>query len=744
MSERVVAAPTLHAVASPVDRYVAPLRKEAAKDPLLSVAEALQRVNPAINDYLTNRHTEYVKSETAAGANTEAGLDPSVGLAQNRKDWKSVVDAQRKIDARDGTDAADRLAAASPHFQRGMYKARAQRLGRGFNDHLAMLYAKNPEIEVGGETISLHDVDDPSVFQQWAAGVATEYSENLGVSSLDPVVLNEVYTPLVTQAQDTIQGSHTSLRLDRYQTEYKDELSANVGVTMSSATGNSDVQTFIGKLAGSESAGNYNSVNTLGYTGLLQFGQPRLDDYNNAHGTSYKLKDLIDNQQLQDALNIWHVGDIDRVIDENGFLNRGYSRDGLRAVAHLGGIGGMEKFVEARGGYNPKDDYGTSLMDYYNKFSGPSTDIQHMMDEAIADGVAPKDVNKTIVNSIIADAVAKRDAAGLHVLNNLDTGNGPLGNIGWVKATVSKAHDQITDLNWQKEQRDYTVQERERTEQARDLTQQVFRQMQEAPSDDYSEVLKTVTDAGHPELANKLANFQQNLLKNGSTVITDHEFYAELRSNISTANTDEERQKLRMGILESAGTRLSFSNVETLMDAIEGRERNRSLMDDRAVTNIIDGGARTVKSRFGTKDFLGNAVGADEYVFTFRAEIEDDLYEWAEANPDASKREVKTALRGFIKDALNSTEWQNPEAEQKAPTVGLNPQQNRAEPAQAPAITAPVTDPQALAEFLGDPTKSLSKVDFTKATPEQINLINQAATAYGMTAQEFIQKYGAQ
>ena len=56
---------------------------------------------------------------------------------------------------------------------------------------------------------------------------------------------------------------------------------------------------------------------------------------------------------------------IDSVIDNSAFKNR----DGLRAVAHLGGKTGMKKFVQSNGEYNPEDELGTSLLDYYMKFS---------------------------------------------------------------------------------------------------------------------------------------------------------------------------------------------------------------------------------------------------------------------------------------------------------------------------------------------------------------------------------------
>ena len=38
------------------------------------------------------------------------------------------------------------------------------------------------------------------------------------------------------------------------------------------------------------------------------------------------------------------------------------------AVGHLGGIGGMKKYVLSKGQYNPADALGTSLSDYYEKF----------------------------------------------------------------------------------------------------------------------------------------------------------------------------------------------------------------------------------------------------------------------------------------------------------------------------------------------------------------------------------------
>ena len=58
-----------------------------------------------------------------------------------------------------------------------------------------------------------------------------------------------------------------------------------------------------------------------------------------------------------------------KAIDALGDAAADYDRDGLRAVAHLGGKSGMKKFVQSKGYYNPADELGTSLQSYYDKFS---------------------------------------------------------------------------------------------------------------------------------------------------------------------------------------------------------------------------------------------------------------------------------------------------------------------------------------------------------------------------------------
>ena len=130
---------------------------------------------------------------------------------------------------------------------------------------------------------------------------------------------------------------------------------------------------FLERLTQSESSGDSNAEITIAdgrrYVGALQFGDARLQDYQAATDTSFTQDEFKANSALQDKVAAWHIADIDKTIDGLGLNTDGYDRDGLRAVAHLGGKSGMKKFVQSAGKYNPSDELGTSLQDYYDKFA---------------------------------------------------------------------------------------------------------------------------------------------------------------------------------------------------------------------------------------------------------------------------------------------------------------------------------------------------------------------------------------
>lgn len=151
--------------------------------------------------------------------------------------------------------------------------------------------------------------------------------------------------------------------------------------------GAATVNSIIQSLTGTESSGNSAAfrTNTDGksYGGLIQMGDDRLKDY--AKVTKSKpisasqFKNLPASQQR--AVNEWHINDLMQAAQATGAVGKvingvPVTLGGLVAVAHLGGKGGMQKFIQTNGRYNPSDQLGTSLTDYLAKHSSGGVQVQ--------------------------------------------------------------------------------------------------------------------------------------------------------------------------------------------------------------------------------------------------------------------------------------------------------------------------------------------------------------------------------
>ena len=149
------------------------------------------------------------------------------------------------------------------------------------------------------------------------------------------------------------------------------EFSAAAGLTKEASE--PEQLSFLDQLEASESSGEADAEITISdgrrFVGKLQFGVARLQDYQKATGTTFTQDEFIKDTALQDKVATWHIADLDKAIDALGDAATDYDRDGLRAVAHLGGKSGIKKFVQSKDDYNPADELGTSLQSYYDKFS---------------------------------------------------------------------------------------------------------------------------------------------------------------------------------------------------------------------------------------------------------------------------------------------------------------------------------------------------------------------------------------
>lgn len=158
---------------------------------------------------------------------------------------------------------------------------------------------------------------------------------------------------------------------------------------------------FAALLATAESSRDPLQMNKGGYAGLFQLGEAAAavaglydpgapvtadDTRNRWRGTFHipgypevrTIGDFLDTPAAQQAAFRMHLAYLDSEIQRRG-LDRQIGLyvagvpitwDGLRAMMHLGGPDGTERFIATGGAYDPADDNGMRISDYGRRFAG--------------------------------------------------------------------------------------------------------------------------------------------------------------------------------------------------------------------------------------------------------------------------------------------------------------------------------------------------------------------------------------
>jgi hypothetical protein len=162
-----------------------------------------------------------------------------------------------------------------------------------------------------------------------------------------------------------------------------------------------------------ESGDDFSADNNLGYVGRGQFGEARLLDAKRAGviPPDLTMEQFKSDPEIQKAVEAWHVSDVNNYIKSRGlgeFVGQKINDipvtdQGLLAVAHLGGKGGMRKFLQSSGEYDPADVNGTKLSDYLRLASNVPGGVAPEVAPADVSGVAPT-VDMPAVNALAIDA----------------------------------------------------------------------------------------------------------------------------------------------------------------------------------------------------------------------------------------------------------------------------------------------------------------------------------------------------
>jgi len=187
-------------------------------------------------------------------------------------------------------------------------------------------------------------------------------------------MFNRVYASNQTIKEQLRQYEDGSTRAMTVDGKPVDMLNKGYEVNKVDPKSKEGINNFISSMAMSESSNNSKSIRTnkdgKQFAGLLNIGKAVQDQYMDATGAEFDMDDFRDDPILQNEVALFHIGKLDQAISSIKNIPEKFNDiNGLRGVGHLGGATGMKKFVESGGKYNPKDELGTSLMDYFNKFS---------------------------------------------------------------------------------------------------------------------------------------------------------------------------------------------------------------------------------------------------------------------------------------------------------------------------------------------------------------------------------------
>ncbi len=215
-----------------------------------------------------------------------------------------------------------------------------------------------------------------------------ELTRRIETGQLEPQQAMEAYATLLADHDITISQQEAGAVYAQAKDGVRDR-KVNTAVATHEAISRGDQDTaitmIIKSLTATESSGNPLATITIEdgrqFGGLLQMGQGRLTDYHRATGgklyTPEEFRKLPPGEQ--DVVNRWQVKDILDTITADGldkYIGKSIkgvtvTYSGLVAVAHLGGKGGLKKFLKTGGQYDPHDGSdtrkGTHLSDYLRK-----------------------------------------------------------------------------------------------------------------------------------------------------------------------------------------------------------------------------------------------------------------------------------------------------------------------------------------------------------------------------------------
>lgn len=279
---------------------------------------------------------------------------------------------------------------------------------------------------------------------------------------------------------------------------------------------------------------------------------------------------------------------------------------------------------------------GATLDNAYDEFGNTNPNLGQelatIVGEQVSNGLSGPVANKLVAESVIRKAVQEGDVTLLDLLNEVPSGSGTVGQIGYVKDAVTRARDQITYNNTE----NHKIQSLKAEEDKKILIDSLRSSAQQKLIDNpYADVGDEFTQLNllDPDEATKLPSFRSSVLSS-------------IKAQASVIENEPEKQRLlgmairgelTVGQVMQAGDQglIDYSTIKDLVNVqIPKGKENKSFIKDPVIVKFEKAISDTITKNELSDDFSdGRKSRATEATTKFL----QGMIQYRASNPDASE-----------------------------------------------------------------------------------------------------------
>jgi hypothetical protein len=279
------------------------------------------------------------------------------------------------------------------------------------------------------------------------------------------------------------------------------------------------------------------------------------------------------------------------------------------------------------------------------------TSIQHLVDDAVANGMSGSDANLIAAEAVAVQARAARDVSILDVLDDVRTNSGPLSGISKVRQLREAAEDHIASINQRDAHFAVFLREQQQKQQVDSLMRGAWGQLIGDHTADIDEVLMALSQVD-PGAASSLLAAQSSMIQARTRVITDHQ-----TASVMRALVHEGKASVR-DIVSLVGVAYDSDYASSLMDDLDRAQRYAADLADEEIQGMsrdLEGIVSGVNPVTGIAEEGARARGVQA-----KNRFNSDLLDWVDAFEQKEGRKPRRSEIRAAAEDLQSTILKNP------------------------------------------------------------------------------------